>query len=183
MFSGLSERLEGVFGGLRRKAKLSEADVTAALREIRVALLEADVALPVAKDLMARVKEAAVGADLVKKVTADQQVIKIVNDELVKTLGETVEPLIATSAPPTTILMVGLQGSGKTTTSAKLGLTLSKKKRSARCSPLSIPIGPPRKEQFESWASKRAFLPCPSFRRNPHPNRPARQNHGGARGV
>ena len=84
MFQGLSDRLEGVFGGLRRKAKLTEADVTAALREIRVALLEADVALPVAKDLMARVKNAAVGADLVKKVTADQQVVKIVNDELDK---------------------------------------------------------------------------------------------------
>ena len=102
MFAGLSERLEGVFGGLRRKAKLTDADVTAALREVRLALLEADVALPVVKDLMARVKEAAVGADLVKKVSADQQVVKIVHDELVTTLGETTEPLAEASAPPTT---------------------------------------------------------------------------------
>ena len=131
MFAGLSERLEGVFGGLRRKAKLSEADVSAALREIRIALLEADVALPVAKDLIARVKEAAIGAELVKKVSADQQVVKIVNDELVKTLGETVEPLIEASAPPTVILMAGLQGSGKTTTSAKLGLRYKNSKKKA----------------------------------------------------
>ena len=131
MFAGLSERLEGVFGGLRRKAKLTEADVSAALREIRLALLEADVALPVAKDLMARVKDAAIGAELVKKVSADQLVVKIVNDELVKTLGETVEPLAEASAPPTTILMAGLQGSGKTTTSAKLGLRYRQDKKRA----------------------------------------------------
>ena len=129
MFQGLSDRLEGVFGGLRRKAKLTETDVTAALREIRVALLEADVALPVAKDLMARVKEAAVGVNLVKKITADQQVVKIVNDELVKTLGETPQPLVEASSPPTVILMVGLQGSGKTTTSAKLGLRYKNQKK------------------------------------------------------
>lgn len=131
MFQGLSDRLEGVFGGLRRKAKLTEADVSAALREIRIALLEADVALPVAKDLMARVKDAAVGADLVKKVSADQQVVKIVHDELVQTLGEEVVPLAEASVPPTTILMAGLQGSGKTTTSAKLGLKFKKDKRRA----------------------------------------------------
>lgn len=129
MFQGLSERLEGVFGGLRRKARLTEADVTAALREVRLALLEADVALPVVKDLMARVKEAAVGANLLKKISPDQLVIKIVNDELVKTLGDTIHPLTEASAPPTIFLMAGLQGSGKTTTSAKLGLKFTKDRK------------------------------------------------------
>ena len=131
MFSGLGERLQGVFGSLRRKAKLTDADVSAALREIRLALLEADVALPVVKDLMARVKEAAIGAQLVKKVSADQLVVKIVNDELVKTFGEAAEPLAQASSPPTRILMAGLQGSGKTTTSAKLGLRFKNENRRA----------------------------------------------------
>ena len=131
MFQGLADRLEAAFGDLRRKAKLTEADVTAALRELRLALLEADVALPVVKALMARVRDAAVGAELVKKISADQLVVKIVHDELVKTLGETVEPLAQASAPPTTFLMVGLQGSGKTTTSAKLGLKVKREKQRA----------------------------------------------------
>ena len=161
LFAGLSERLEGVFGGLRRKAKLTQADVSAALRAIRVALLEADVALPVVKDLMGRVKEAAVGADLVKKVSADQQVVKIVHDALVQTLGEHLVPLIEASAPPTTILVAGLQGSGKTTTSAKLGLKFKKDKKRALLASLDT-RRPAAQEQLRVLGEQIAVATLPS---------------------
>ncbi len=131
MFQGLAERLDGVFAAMRRKAKLTEADVKVALREVRVALLEADVALPVVKDLMTRVTQSGVGADLVRKISPDQLVIKIVHDELVATLGATTEPLIDAASPPTVVLMVGLQGSGKTTTTAKLGLKYHQRRKRA----------------------------------------------------
>ena len=122
MFDTLSGRLGGVFETLTRRGALSEADVTAALREVRIALLEADVALPVVKDFVAGVREQAVGADVLKSVAPGQQVIKIVNDRLVEMLGgETAEIGIAAASPPAAVLMVGLQGSGKTTTTAKLG--------------------------------------------------------------
>ena len=122
MFDTLSTRLGGVFETLTRRGALSEADVTAALREVRIALLEADVALPVVKDFVAGVREKAVGADVLKSVAPGQQVIKIVNDRLVEMLGgETAEIGIAAARPPAAVLMVGLQGSGKTTTTAKLG--------------------------------------------------------------
>src|SRR5919112_5836841 len=119
MFESLSTRLTGVFDRLRRRGALSESDVADAMREIRIALLEADVALPVVKDLVARVRERAVGQEVVKSITPGQMVVKIVHDELVAVLGaETSE--VTLGGPPAIILMVGLQGSGKTTTSAKL---------------------------------------------------------------
>lgn len=131
MFEGLSNRLEGVFNTLRGRGKLSEADVNAAAREIRVALLEADVALPVAKDLINKVKERAIGEQVLSSVTPGQQVIKIVNDALVETLtpAEGEGELKINGNPPVPILMVGLQGSGKTTTSAKIALRLTKKEK------------------------------------------------------
>ena len=132
MFDSLSGRLNGVFETLTRRGALSEADVSAALRDVRIALLEADVALPVVKDFIAGVREKAVGADVLKSVAPGQQVIKIVNDHLVEMLGgETAEIGIAAATPPAAVLMVGLQGSGKTTTTAKLGrlLRVSHKKR------------------------------------------------------
>ena len=132
MFDSLSGRLNGVFETLTRRGALSEADVNAALRDVRIALLEADVALPVVKDFIAAVSEKAVGADVLKSVAPGQQVIKIVNDHLIEMLGgETAEIGIAAATPPAAVLMVGLQGSGKTTTTAKLGLFLrvSHKKR------------------------------------------------------
>ena len=132
MFDSLSGRLNGVFETLTRRGALSEADVNAALRDVRIALLEADVALPVVKDFVAGVREKAVGADVLKSVAPGQQVIKIVNDHLIEMLGgETAEIGIAAATPPAAVLMVGLQGSGKTTTTAKLGLFLrvSHKKR------------------------------------------------------
>lgn len=140
MFDNLSERLSTIFEGLRGKGALDEKDVSAALREVRVALLEADVALPVAKAFVAKVKEGAVGQEVVRSVTPGQQVIKIVHDALVEMLGG--QPgaapdseeggaadaaLNLAMAPPAPILMVGLQGSGKTTTTAKLAARLEKR--------------------------------------------------------
>ncbi|HEY1720039.1 MAG TPA: signal recognition particle protein [Magnetospirillaceae bacterium] len=126
MFESLSSRLIGVFDKLRGKGALSQADVDAALREVRVALLEADVALDVVKDFVGKVALRAVGADVVKSVTPGQMVVKIVHDVLVETLG-TAADLNLNAVPPVPILMVGLQGSGKTTTSAKLALRLKER--------------------------------------------------------
>jgi len=127
MFESLSDKLGSIFEKLRGRGALEEKDVDSALREVRVALLEADVALPVAKDFIARVKERAVGADVLRSVTPGQQVVKIVHDALVETLGGEAEDaaLNLAMAPPAPILMVGLQGSGKTTTTAKIAHRLS----------------------------------------------------------
>ena len=131
MFDALSERLTGVFDRLTGRGALSAADVEAALREVRVALLEADVALPVVKDLVAKIREEAVGEAVIRSVTPGQQIIKIVYDALVDMLGgdQPSEGLRIAGEPPNVILMAGLQGSGKTTTSAKLALRLRKLER------------------------------------------------------
>ena len=128
MFEALTERLGGVFDKLTGRGALSEADVDAALREVRVALLEADVALPVVKDFIAKVRLEAVGENVIKAVKPGQQVIKIVYDALVETLGGDGAPegLRINGEPPNVIMMAGLQGSGKTTTTAKIALRLSK---------------------------------------------------------
>lgn len=128
MFQSLSDRLGGIFDGLRGKGALREEDVNTAMREIRVALLEADVALPVVKDFIETVKEKAIGQDVIKGVNPAQQVVKIVHDEMVELLGADETELRALSAPaPAAILMVGLQGAGKTTSSAKIGRFLQEK--------------------------------------------------------
>ncbi|NOG70384.1 signal recognition particle protein [Roseicella sp. DB1501] len=129
MFEALSGRLNGVFDRLRRRGALSEADVQEALREVRVALLEADVALPVVKDLTTKVRERAIGQEVLKSVSPAQQVIKVVHDALVEALGggeaDTGARGLDLNAPaPVPLLMVGLQGSGKTTTSGKIALRL-----------------------------------------------------------
>ena len=130
MFDSLSGKLSGIFDGLRRRGALSEADVSEALREVRLAMLEADVALPVVKDFIARVRERAVGAEVLSAVSPGQQVAKIVHDALVEALGGAgAVPLNLNAAPPVPVLMVGLQGSGKTTTSGKLALRLAKRER------------------------------------------------------
>jgi signal recognition particle subunit SRP54 len=126
MFDTISERFGDVFSRLRGKGRLSEADVDAALREVRLALLEADVNIGVVKSFLARVKERALGADVAKSLTPGQQVIKIVHEELINTLGAEA-PLKRPSAPPLVILMAGLQGSGKTTSAAKLAKLLKSK--------------------------------------------------------
>jgi signal recognition particle subunit SRP54 len=123
MFDDLQKKLSDVFDGLRGRGALSESDVDAALAEVRRALVDADVSLPVVKDFIAKVRVHAVGEDVIRSVTPGQQVVKIVYDTLVETLGSEGEAL-ALGAPPAPILMVGLQGSGKTTTSAKLALLL-----------------------------------------------------------
>ena len=127
MFDSLSDRLGGIFDQLKKRGALKEADVSVALREIRVALLEADVALPVVKDFIASIKDRAVGQEVTKSVTPGQQVVKIVHDGLVELLGGEGETLEITAAPPAVILMVGLQGSGKTTTTAKIAKRLTER--------------------------------------------------------
>ena len=125
MFDSLSDRLGGVFERLRGRGALTEADVRAAMREVRVALLEADVALPVARSFVDTITEQAVGQNVLRSVTPGQQVVKIVNDALVEMLGSEASELELNVAPPAVIMMVGLQGSGKTTTTAKIARRLS----------------------------------------------------------
>ena len=120
MFQTLTEKFEGIFSQLSKKGRLSEADVDEALREIRIALLEADVNLTVVKSLRSRIRERAVGEEVHKALNPAQQVIKIVSEELTATLGGETINITYASKPPTVVLMAGLQGSGKTTTSAKL---------------------------------------------------------------
>ncbi len=123
MFDTLSDRFEGVFNRLRGKGRLSEGDVDAALREVRLALLEADVNVTVVKSLLGRIRERAVGSEVTASLSPGQQVIKIVHQELITTLGSSVAALNK-GPSPLTILMVGLQGSGKTTTAGKLAMHL-----------------------------------------------------------
>jgi len=123
MFESLSDRLQGVFKKLANRGKLSEGDVDAALREVRLALLEADVNYKVTRDFVARVRERAIGAEVMRSLTPAQQVIKIVNEELITTLGAPAK-IDLSGSPPHVVMLVGLQGSGKTTTAAKLALNL-----------------------------------------------------------
>ncbi|MGZ8400675.1 MAG: signal recognition particle receptor subunit alpha, partial [Methyloceanibacter sp.] len=124
MFENLSERLNAILDKLTRKGALSEADVAEAMREVRRALLEADVALDVVRDFTDAVKARAVGQDVVRSITPGQMVIKIVNDELVRVLGSDTQGIDLAATPPVGMMLVGLQGSGKTTTTAKLGKRL-----------------------------------------------------------
>ncbi len=129
MFESLSERLGGVFDRLRGRGALNEADVREAMREVRIALLEADVALPVVRSFIDKVTEQAVGQSVLKSITPGQQVVKIVNDALVEMLGAEASELDLAATPPAIIMMVGLQGSGKTTTTAKIAKRLTDKDR------------------------------------------------------
>jgi signal recognition particle subunit SRP54 len=139
VFDGLSDRLTGIFDRLKRHGALTEEDVTAALREVRVALLEADVALPVVKDFISSVRERAVGQEVLRSVTPAQMVVKIVHDHLVDILrgdehdeklrASTGSGLDLAGSPPVVVLIVGLQGSGKTTTAAKIAARIKKRER------------------------------------------------------
>lgn len=120
MFDSLADRIQGAFRKLSGRGRLTESNITDALREVRMALLEADVNLMVVKNFINQVKARAVGVEVLKSLTPAQQVIKIVNEELTKLLGERAEPIKTAAKPPTLIMMVGLQGSGKTTSCAKL---------------------------------------------------------------
>ncbi len=129
MFDALTDRLGKVFDRLRGRGALSEADVNEALREVRVALLEADVALSVVKDFIGKVQEKAVGAEVLRSVTPGQQVVKIVHDELAAMLGSEAQGIDLNAPAPVVILMVGLQGSGKTTSTAKIAKRLQERDR------------------------------------------------------
>jgi len=129
LFDNLSEKLSGILDRLTGRGSLSEADVDAAMREVRRALLEADVALDVVRSFTERVREQAVGATVVKSVTPGQMVVKIVHDELIATLGSEGQTIDLNAVPPVAIMMVGLQGSGKTTTTAKLARRLREREK------------------------------------------------------
>ena len=126
IFEGLSDKLQNAFGKLRSKGKLTEADVKTAMREVKMALLEADVNFKVVKDCVKVVQERCVGEEVLKSLTPGQMVVKIVNEELTALMGDVQSKLTYSSQPPTVIMMVGLQGAGKTTTSGKLGGYLKK---------------------------------------------------------
>src|SRR3954467_5768964 len=134
MFETLSDRLESVFSALRGKGRLSEADIDSTRRELRIALLEAGVALPVVREFIANVKERARGVEVSQALNPAQQVIKIVNEELVGILGGETRGLRLAKTPPTVVLLAGLQGTGKTTLAGKLGRWL----REQRHAPLLV---------------------------------------------
>ena len=129
MFENLTNKLENIFSKLGSVPSLTEEQVDSGLKEIRLALLEADVALPVVKELIKNIKPKTIGREIIKSTSADQMIIKIVNDELVKILGSKNEELKLNTVPPASILLVGLQGSGKTTSAAKLAKILEKNKK------------------------------------------------------
>src|ERR1043165_1420668 len=125
MFDSLSERLSGILDRLTRRGALTEADVDVAMREVRRALLEADVALDVVRSFVEQVKKHAVGIAVIKSVTPGQMVVKLVHDQLIETLGSNADPIDLNAPAPVAVMMVGLQGSGKTTTTAKIARRLT----------------------------------------------------------
>src|SRR5499433_2464183 len=129
MFEGLSEKLSGILDQLTRRGALTAADVDAAAREVRRALLEADVALDVVRAFVDKLRERAVGVEVIKSVTPGQMVVKIVHDQLIETLGADSQTIDLNAPAPVAIMMVGLQGSGKTTTTAKLARRLAERDR------------------------------------------------------
>src|ERR671935_2046433 len=129
MFDTLSDRLQGALGDLRKRGRLDDEAISTAMREVRLALLEADVNFEVVKDFVGRVRERAVGAEVLKSLTPGQQVVKIVHEELTALMGAGDSRLAFGGRPPTAVLLAGLQGSGKTTAAAKLALLLRKEGR------------------------------------------------------
>jgi len=166
VFENLSERLETTFKKLRGRGKLTPSDVEKGLREVRLALLEADVNFRVVKDFINRVKERALGAEVLESLTPAQQLIKIVHEELIHTLGDEAVPLNLSGPKPIPILLVGLQGSGKTTTAAKLAKFLKKKGLKPFLVPADV-YRPAAIEQLKTLA-KQVGVPC--FDSNPQQN-------------
>ncbi|SFM45290.1 signal recognition particle protein [Thermodesulforhabdus norvegica] len=158
MFENLTARFEKVFRFLKGQGKLTEANIKEALREVRLALLEADVNYRVVKDFVSRIQERAVGQEVMSSLTPGQQVIKIVHEELIKLLGEKAEPLSLKGPSPVTVLLVGLQGSGKTTTAAKLALKLKKDGRHPCLVPADV-YRPAAIEQLRVLAGQ-VGVPC-----------------------
>lgn len=156
MFDALSEKLSDVFKRLSRSGVLTQSAVDEAMREIRIALLEADVALPVVKDFIAQVSEKAVGQQVVKSVKPAQMVVKIVHDELVRVLGEENASLDLAAVPPVVVMAVGLQGSGKTTTTAKLAKRLTNEKKRVLAASLDV-YRPAAREQLAQLGQQGGF--------------------------
>lgn len=153
MFESLTDKLTAVFNKITSRGVLSEDDINATMREIRIALLEADVALPVVKEFIAHVKEQALGEKVVRSIRPGQMVVKIVHDELLKLLGEGDTSLNFKAVPPVSILMLGLQGSGKTTTSAKLAKRLAKQGKKVLLASLDV-YRPAAQEQLAQLAGQ-----------------------------
>ena len=161
MFDSLSERLEGVFKKIKGQGRLDENNIQEGLREVRLALLEADVNFKVVKDFMERVRERATGQEVLSSLTPGQQVIKIVHEELIDLLGGTYEGLNIKGKPPQVIMLVGLQGSGKTTSSAKLALHLRRQKTSTYLVPADV-YRPAAIDQLHKLASELSIPAYPS---------------------
>jgi signal recognition particle subunit SRP54 len=149
MFEALSDKLSGILDRLTRRGALTSADVDAAAREVRRALLDADVALDVVSDFVDKLRERAVGVEVVKSVTPGQMVVKIVHDQLIETLGASADPIDLNAPPPVAIMLVGLQGSGKTTTAAKIARRLAEQ---MRCKPLMASLDIRRPAAMEQLA-------------------------------
>jgi len=157
MFQSLSSKLTGVFNNLRKKGALTEADIDAVIREIRLALLEADVALPVVKEFIASFKEKAVGSQITASINPSQMVIKLVSDHLTQLLGSEQQGLNLATTPPATIMMIGLQGSGKTTSTGKLALRL-KSKQGKKVLVASLDIYRPAAQEQLAQVAKQAGI-------------------------
>ena len=166
MFESLTDRLSGVFRNLSGRAQLTESNIQDALREVRLALLEADVNFKIVKEFVDRVREAALGVQVMKGVTPAQQVIQVVHDELVKLLGGDDTELKLQGAQPAVILMVGLQGSGKTTSSGKLALLLRKQKMR----PYLVPADVYRPAAIDQLRTLARQLDIPCFESTPDMN-------------
>lgn len=177
MFDTLTGKLTAVFNRLGNKGRLTEADVDDALREVRLALLEADVNFRVARAFVAKVKEQAVGGDALKGVSPGQQVVKLVHDQLVELLGEGDRDLRPGPAPPSAVMMVGLQGSGKTTTAAKLALLLRKRQERALLIAADL-RRPAAMDQLEALGKQ---LDIPVYRENAGPDGAPRAAANGLR--
>ena len=163
MFTGLSERLNSVFDKLTRRGVLTESAVDETMREIKIALLEADVALPVVKSFIANVKTKAIGEQVIKSISPAQQIVKIVHDELVTLLGAP-KPLTLFPKKQNVILMIGLQGSGKTTSTAKLAKRLQKEGKKVLTASLDV-YRPAAQEQLLELATKNGFDVLPIIAR------------------
>ena len=185
MFEALSDKLSGVFDRLRTRGSLNEADVTEALREVRLALLDADVALPVVRDFIAKVRERAIGAEVLSSVTPGQQVVKIVNDVMIEALGgEGAVPINLNAAAPVPILMVGLQGSGKTTTSGKIARRLKdRQKRRVLLATLDTQRPAAQVQLAQLGRSGRRRQPADRRRPDPGPDRQPRDGRRAPRGL
>ena len=181
MFSSLSNKLSDIFTRLKKSGVLTEADIDAVMREVRIALLEADVALPVVKDFIASLKQKALGAEVVKSVSPAQMVIKLTNDHLTELLGSENQPINLAAAPPVVIMMVGLQGSGKTTSTGKLALRL-KDKQNKKVLVASLDVYRPAAQMQLEQVARQAGIASLPYLASPSPP-PSLKGRGDVIGI